>query len=140
MKTTNNTKRNLSEKVRNSAKGMQYEYIMDCIRNGSRATDEGKEFANDAEVLQFFAESFKDEFNNDYNRKLYPNIAVRIGNYLQGLPSVCSVDYWYSDIVEIGKNWGFCQTEKKAQTFCDNWFNQLGCRIVEMCNKLGVQI
>ncbi len=142
MKQTNKTtaKRNLSEKVRNSAKGMQYAYIMDCVKNSSRATDEGKEFADDAEVLQYFADCFGDEFNHEYNKRLYPNIAERIGNYLQGLPSVCSVDYWHYDIIQIGKKWGFCQTEKKAETFCDHWFTQLGCRIVEMCNKLGVQI
>ena len=78
---------NISDRAKNGRNGIQLVYVLDCIRNSSRATDEGKEFANDSEVLKFFFDIFDEEFNGSYNKKYYPNLQDRISHYLQGLPS-----------------------------------------------------
>ena len=55
---------NISERIRNGRHGIQFVYVLDCIKNSPMATDEGKEFASDYEVLKFFFDTFNEEFNH----------------------------------------------------------------------------
>lgn len=134
MKTSNN----LSERVKNGRNGVQFVYVLDAIRNSGRAADEGKDFATDRDALLFFWDSFNAEFNDAYNKKRYRNLQARIANYLQGLPSCIAVDYWNDDIINIGRAWGFCQTERKAAQFVENWFNVIALRIIQASDKVGI--
>ena len=131
---------NISERARNGRNGVQLVYVLDCIRNSSRATDEGREFANDFEVLKFFFDTFNEEFNDQYNKRRYPNLQNRIGEYLQGLPSCMDVDYWNDEIIKLGLIWGVLdQSEgRKAEKFVNNWFNVLGLRICQAAQKVGI--
>ena len=131
---------NISERAKNGRNGVQLVYVLDCIRNSSRATDEGMEFANDYEVLKFFFDTFNEEFNDQYNKRRYPNLQNRIGEYLQGLPSCMAVEYWNDEIIKLGLIWGVLdQPEgRKAEKFCNNWFNVLGLRICQAAQKVGI--
>ena len=133
-------KTNLSNEVMSGKTGAQFAYLLDCIKNGSRATDEGREFANDREAVKFFFEVFNDEFNDQNNKRLFPNLQDRIANYLLGLPSVCSVDYWHDEIIKLGLIWGVLnETEgRKAEKFLENYWSVLGCRLIQMAQKLDV--
>jgi hypothetical protein len=133
-------KQMLSEKVLNGKQGKQFAYVLQCIEECSRATDEGKEFATDLEKIAFFFECFNSEFNYIQNRKRYPNLTDRIANYLQGLPSCFNIDYWNDEIEKIGKDWGYCQTEKKAEKFVSNWWCMIAYRIIQIANKVGYNL
>ncbi len=131
---------NISERAKNGRNGVQLVYVLDCIKNSSRATDEGKEFANDFEVLKFFFDNFNEEFNDQYNKRRFPNMAERIGQYLQGLPSCCGVAYWWDEVKRLGFVWGVLSSvdDPKAQKFCDNWFTMCGLRILQAAQKVGL--
>lgn len=131
---------NISERARNGRNGVQLVYVLDCIKNSSRATDEGKEFANDFEVLNFFFENFNAEFNYQYNKRRYPNMAERIGQYLQGLPSCCGVDFQDDVIIKLGVLWGVLSSvdDRKAGKFASNFFRVCGLRILQDAQKVGL--
>lgn len=127
----------LSERVLNSKIGKQYKYVLECIENCSRVYDEGIEFETDLDKIRFFFECFNEEFNHLYNRKRYPNFQMRVCEFLRGLPSCFNIDYTNYQIIKIGKEWGFCQTEKKECEFVENWFSTIALRIIQIANKVG---
>lgn len=135
-----NNKLNLSERAKNGRNGVQLVYVLDCIKNSSMATDEGKEFANDFEAIKFFFDTFNKEFNYQYNKRLYPNMAERIGQYLRGLPSCCNIDYWDDEIIKLGISWGVLTSadDKKAEKFVSNFFTVCGERILKAAQKVGL--
>ena len=117
------------ENLRNDKRnGAQFAYILDSINH------EG----SDREKVSYFFECFMQEFDFDYNRRRYPNTADRIGEYLQGLPSCCSVAFTYWDIEQQGKKWGFCGDDKKTANFINNWFQVLGSRLVALIEAAGI--
>lgn len=133
-------KKNLKESVKAGRYGVQFSYVFDCIKNSSLATDEGMKFATDFDCISFFFDCFEEEFNHDYNRRLFPNLVDRISNYLQGFPSCCSVAFYYYDIEEIGKSWGYCNNPRQCENFKNNWFNRIAFRLVQIAQKTGRQL
>lgn len=133
-------KTNLTERAKNGRNGAQLVYVIDCIKESSRAADEGKEFKTDAEALQFFLTVFEQEFNHQYNKRMFPNLAERIGQYLQGLPSCCNIDYTYHSILLLGVKWGVLSStdDKKAGKFLENFFTMCGVRILQASQKVGI--
>lgn len=131
---------NLTERAKNGRNGVQLMYVIDCIKESSRATDEGKEFNTDAEALQFFFDNFEEEYNNQYNKRRWPNLAERIGEYLMGLPSCCNIDYTYYNILLLGVKWGVLSSteDKKADKFLKNFFTVCGVRILQAAQKVGL--
>lgn len=67
--------------------GVQFGYILDCIYN------ENNENMSDKEAINYFFECFNEEYNYDYNKRLYPNLTDRVREYIKGLPSCFSIDY-----------------------------------------------
>lgn len=134
------TKENLTERAKNGRNGVQLVYVIDCIKDGSRAADERKEFKTDAEALQFFFDNFNEEFNYQYNKRLFPNLAERIGEYLKDLPSCCNIDYTDYDILLLGVKWGILSSmnDKKAGKFIENFFTMCGVRILQAAQKVGL--
>ena len=133
-------KTNLTERAKTGRNGDQLVYVIDCIKESSRATDEGKEFKTDAEALQFFFDCFEQEFNFQYNKRQWPNLAERIGEYLKGLPSCCNIDYTDYSILLLGVKWGVLSStdDKKANKFLENFFSVCGVRILQAARKLGI--
>lgn len=134
------TKQNISERAKNGKNGVQLVYVLDCIRNSSRATDGGITFATDADALTFFFATFCEEFNNRYNKRLFPCLTDRIGAYLRGLPSCFAVDFWDDEIIKKGITWGVLDSSegRKAENFASRWFDVLGLRICQAAQKVGL--
>ena len=134
------TKANLTERAKNGRNGVQLVYVIDCIKNSSRAADEGLEFKTDAEALQFFFDCFEQEFNFQYNKRMFPNLAERIGEWLRGLPSCCNIDYTNHNILLLGVKWGMLSSteDKKADKFLENFFLKCGVRILQAAQKVGL--
>lgn len=134
------TKVNLTERAKNGRNGVQLVYVIDCIKESSRATDEDKEFNTDAEALQFFLDNFNEEFNFQYNKRMFPNLPERLGEYLKGLPSCCNIDYADYNILLLGVKWGVLSSteDKKAYKFLENFFTMCGVRILQAAQKVGL--
>lgn len=121
----------MRKNIRNYKKnGNQFSYVLDAIC----ATDyEGNEFeATDKERIKYFFEKFECEFNYPYNKRIYPNMQDRIAQYLQGLPSCICIAFENYKIAEIGKSWGYCQTEHKEAQFIENWFSAIALRLIQL--------
>ena len=134
------TKLNLTDRAKNGRNGVQLVYVLDCIRNSSRAADEGKTFETDADALTFFFDCFNEEFNHQYNKRCFPSLSDRIGEYLRGLPSCIAVDYWDDEILKLGLSWGVLDSTegRKADSFLYNFFSVLGFRICQAAKKVGL--
>lgn len=132
------TKVNLTEKAKNGKNGEQLVYVIDCIKESSRAADEDKEFNSDAEALQFFFNCFEQEFNFQYNKRMFPSLAERIGEYLKGLPSCCNIDYTDYNVLSLGVKWGVLSStdDKKASKFLGKFFTMCGVRILQAAQKV----
>lgn len=114
--------------------GKQFCYLLDALYN----SETGEAFANDFDAVFYMWHKFNEEFNNDYNRKLYPKLSDRVGEWFAGLPSGVGIAFTYADIIEVGRSWGYCKNEKQAIKFCEDWFRVLGLRFVQMVQKLGL--
>lgn len=134
------TKENLTERAKNGRNGVQLVYVLDCIRNSSRATDENISFESDAAALRFFFDTFNEEFNDAYNKRLFPSLQMRISEYLRGLPSCISIDYWNCDILKLGLIWGVIDSTdgRKAEKFLSNYWQVLALRILQAAEKCGL--
>ncbi len=110
-----------------------YQYILDCIDH-----DDLKENATDEEKVSTFIDVFHSEFEDSYRRKIYPILSIHIANYIQGLPSVCSVAYENYWIAELGKQWGYITDEESEGRFIDNWFRMIALRIIEMADYYDI--
>lgn len=124
------TKKSVSRDIRENKRfGVQFAYLLDLIQS------EDKELTTDKEKVEYFFSCFDKEHNDEFYRRAIPNEQKRIADYLQGLPSCCSVDYWNNDIIAIGKSWGFCQDDTKSMQFVNNWFNVLAFRLIQLREK-----
>lgn len=111
--------------------GKQFAYVLDAID----VTDyEGNEIENvsDKEKVKFFFDTFEKEYNCEYYRKIYPNLQQRISQYIQGLPNCINIAFYNYDIINIGKSWGYCQTERKENEFVNNWFSVIAFRLLQL--------
>lgn len=111
--------------------GVQFAYVLDCIYN-----DE-KDNMSDKEAINYFFECFNKEYNNNYNKRLYPNLQERISQYIQGLPTCISIAFTDYDIINIGKSWGYCTTPAKTANFVNNWFSVIAWRLMQLKDKLN---
>lgn len=129
-------KNNISERARSGRNGKQFVYVLDCIENSSAAYDAGKEFESDLDRISFVLDEFRG-FDYPSNKRRIPNLQDRLADWLQGLPSNINVEFVTSNIIEIGKSWGYCQTERKTDEFVDNWFNMIALRLLQIAHKVG---
>lgn len=111
--------------------GVQFAYVLDCIYN-----DE-KENMSDKEAINYFFECFNKEYNDIYYKRLYPNLQERIKEYIKGLPTCFGVAFCDDTIINIGKSWGYCKTEKQQCVFLDNWFSVIAWRLIQLKDKLN---
>lgn len=103
--------------------GCEFAYLFDCIHS-----DE-VELTTDKEKVDYFFECFRNEFNDEYHRRMYPYLQDRIAQYLQGLPSCIGVAYTYHDILEVKKEWGVICDDAR---FIEKWFSVLAFRLIQM--------
>lgn len=105
--------------------GVQFAYVLDAINIDNDS-------ATDKERICYFFDSFEKEYNSAYEKRYYPRLQDRISAYLRGLPSCISIDFYNSDIVKIGKSWGYCGTPRKESAFINNWFDCIAFRLMQL--------
>lgn len=120
----NNLKINVMKKnIRDYKKvGVQYAYILDAI------DFEG----SDLEKVDFFFYNFNEEYNSEYEKRRYPNLQVRIAEYLKGLPSCIGIAFSDYDIEQIVKSWGYCKTDKQAAKIVSDWWSVIASRLLQL--------
>lgn len=111
--------------------GVQFAYVLDCIYN------ENNENMSDKEAIDYFFVCFNEEYNYNYNKWLYPNLQKRISEYIQGLPNCFCIAFANYDIEQVGKSWGYCQTERQREYFINNWFSIIAWRLIQLKEKLN---
>lgn len=111
--------------------GKQFAYVLDSIIVYDNEDNE-IESATDKERVKYFFVCFNDEYNSPYEKKLYPNLRDRISQYLQGLPKCIHVAFTDYDIAQIGKEWGYCKTERSENQFIENWFSCIALRLLQL--------
>jgi hypothetical protein len=123
------------ENLRNDKRnGAQFAYLLNSLYD----PETGEGYPTDADAVRAVWARFCEEFNYEYNRRRYPNLSQRMGEWFAGLPSGVGIAYASGDIEQVGRSWGYCQTEAKAAKFCADWFGVLGWRFVQMAQALGL--
>lgn len=112
----------------------QFQYVLDCINNDEET------LTTPEEKLNYFKECFDAEYNSPHERRTYPNLQKRIEQYLRGLPGCCKIEFWDYDIIQIGKSWGYCRTERKAAEFAERWWGRIAMRIMQLCRRYGIEL
>jgi len=111
-----------------------FAYILDAIDGEGY----GQTFANDAEKLQFLADTFKSEFCYPENLRYYGNYVNCFANWLMGLPSCFNVDFENYKILELAKSWGCLPinaTEKQEDKIINTWFNWMANKTFQLMKK-----
>ncbi len=115
-----------------------YEYILESMN------PDGFEEATAEEKLQNFVECFSVEYSDDWKKSQWPNVIVRVAEYLKGLPSSCSVAYTSYDIFLAGQDFGYISkdittdhlptiyADRQANLFINNWWKFIADRLSEM--------
>jgi len=116
--------------------GKQYAYILDAIVPEN--VDIDSDGMSDSEKMIVLLEQFNKEANYPYNKQLYKSVVERFCEWTKGLPSVFCIEFNPYNIKQIGKSWGYCQTEKKADNFAENWFMSISCKVFQLAHRLGV--
>lgn len=116
--------------------GKQYAYILDAIVPEN--VDIDSDGMSDSEKMVVLLEQFDRCANYPYNKKAIPNVADRFADWAQGLPSVFCIAFERDNIIKTGKSWGYCQTDKKADIFVENWFRSIASKVFQLAEKLGV--
>lgn len=121
----------MSYKHKNLAK---YEYILGCMNN------EDINLATPQEKLQNFVDKYHREFCSKWNVSQWPSHSQRIEQYLRGLPSSCSVAFATYDIVEIGKEWGECETPERENVFDKYWWWTCASLIIDLLDYYDIEL
>lgn len=94
-----------------------------------------QEFSTVAAKCQYVLECFENEYY-DCSESSYTK---RLTAWLQGLPSIITIPFYNSEIIEIGYNLGLIKkckqeiaTENNEQKFIDHWFELMACKLIQM--------
>lgn len=93
------------------------------------------ELKNDAEKLQFLADTFKKEASFYIKTCGYVN---GMAEWLTGLPSCFNIDFENYRILEIAREWQSLPagaSEAKEQKILDNWFNFIANKTYSLFKK-----
>jgi hypothetical protein len=74
--------RNFNNLRNDKRNGAQFAYLLDAIFD----PETGEQFATDADAVRYIWARFNEEFNHEYNRRRYPNLSQRVGEWFAGLP------------------------------------------------------
>ncbi len=106
------------------------EYLIDCIDNSGYSDVELK---TKYEKLAFLATTFYAEYYQPQKRNV--GLGRAIGQWLAGLPSMCTVEFRNHEIIKLGKKLGLLPTapcELYESHFLDQWFELCGQEIHQM--------
>ena len=88
--------------------------------------------------IDYFFATFDSEYNNEYNKKRYPNEQERIAQWLSGLPSHIHIPYCSDDILEFAANMhGISKVpENKREIIISGFFNHMAFMLLQMKSKI----
>ena len=99
------------------------------------------ELTTNVEVAAYSFARFQSEYNNQYNKKHYPNLQGRLANYLMGLPYHLVFSYY--DIIQLAKKWGTLAhdaTEKQEDRITENYWHLMASHILKFWKANGQNI
>jgi len=113
-------------------------YILDNI-DGKYLTECGYPASNNNEKITSLFNCMCDEWWKGFEKQRTPNRQEALKQYLLGLPSSFSVDFYYFDQRNILKNW-FEQTEEESNKYEDNevadmFYYQISLNFYQMYDK-----
>ena len=93
------------------------------------------------DCLMAFWKSFDEEFNNAYNKKRWPRLQARVGQWLRGLP--IGIDYADEDIINVAKRLGSVgenSTKRTLDAVVNNWFEFFAGKVIELSEKNNINM
>lgn len=117
----------------NKFKDKIFTYIVDVTEGHFLDAEIAAEY-NEQAAAAFIYDSFKAEYNNEYNKKRYPNLQNRVSAWLQGLglPVECG-EY---ECIEFMADWQETEHAKAAKTL-QRWSGTKGFYFTGFCNLLA---
>lgn len=102
-----------------------------------------KEYNEDSltDCLMAFWQSFSEEFNNAFNKKRWPNLQARVGQWLRGLP--IGIDFADDDIIKVAKRLGSVDenaSKRKLDAVVNTWFEFFAGKVIELSEKNNINM
>lgn len=122
---------------------INFNYIESCIMD-NESIFQSYEVTTESltDRVKFVLDCFNSEYNYINNKKRYPNLSNRIGDWFMGLPSVINIDFENYKIIEIGKQMGVLSqdaTEKQEDKFLESWFTYNAHYLLKLAKKLKIE-
>lgn len=115
-----------------------FAYILDAIETENMGIDN----PTHKQLVNYVYETFQGEFMHPNVLRQYGNESGAFAAWLQGLPSVINIDFYYHDIDKLGHKWGILGTNsriKAVEDFRSNWWNRIAMAFFVMKNRLANQ-
>lgn len=131
----NTTQSIITKGAKESAKKARQHIIESITWDGYEVETEPK---TDEEKLIFLHKTFLAEYGWAVDRF---GLSIAIKEWLQGLPTVCTIAFYNHEILELGKEWGSLPenaTEKQEDKILDNYWNYMSNQIRVMWNRLNI--
>lgn len=113
---------------------VQYEYVLNCINEDAY----NKSYTEPKDKVEFLLRTFNEEYNHSYNKNKFPKLIDRIESYYRCLPSVFNIEFRDYNIIQIGKQWGYCQTKRSESEFCNQWWHRIANITLQLADKLEI--
>lgn len=117
--------------MRNNIQKQVREYLLSVI-DGS---DYDVVTDNEQQKKEFIKETFWNEYGS---RVSYEGLQNCCRNYLQGLPSSCSVEYWDDEIIKMLQSWGVIKESMRGDTQyrkVNEYWQRLGYELSKIVRK-----
>lgn len=120
----------------NAFKEKVFSYLLDCIDPEAYDVDA----KTNAQKVAFFVGCIYKEYGHELVR--VGNKQKWIASYFAGLPTACMIDYTYYNIIEVCKKWHEVEdfTPKQQDMLCDNWFNFMAFKMIQLCRAYKVEV
>lgn len=125
----------------NKKYGKEFAYVLDSARHGYSEEHPESENPTESDLMRYILRSFNAEHNDEYYRKRMPNLQDRIADWLQGLPSACSIGFTHYDIAETGREWGVSDNDDYLYgAFNEHWWKRVAFRIIQIALALNIPV
>jgi len=94
------------------------------------------------EKIDFVMQCFSTEYDNKYNRAVYPNLTDRVADWLQGLPPCINIAFYNREILRLAVEWGSISegaTLKQKDRILDNYWRFMAWQLIKLSNRKGAK-
>ena len=122
-----------------------FKYIEDQIKSADDINNDYGANIPDTlkDRLSFVLSCFNSEYNDQYNKKRYPNLTNRIADWFIGLPGVIDIDFENYKILQLCEKWGVIAPDaKEAQQdkLLEGWFVFIAHYLLKLAKKHKIDI